>query len=104
MNTLTFRDNIPADLAPLIAKTEDRSDELMSRLRVIFANGYELSIIFGEGSYGYEQGLFEIAPINKHGGVDGNLLDEDDQGDNVLGHADPEKIGYYMRKLALLPT
>jgi hypothetical protein len=102
MNTLTI--NIPADLAPLIEDVEDRSDELMSRLWVIFTNGYGLSIIRGEYSYGYEQGLFEIAPINKHGELDGDLFDEDDQGDDVLGHADPEKINYYMRKLALLPA
>ena len=104
MKTQIVRDNTPADLAPLIAKTEDRSDERMSRLLVIFTNGYELSIIFGKYSYGYEQGLFEIAPINKRGELDGSLFDEDDQGNEVLGHVDLEKINYYMRKLALLPT
>lgn len=78
---------------------EDRSDSLMSRVRLTFQNGYGLSIIRGEYSYGGPQGLFEIAPLDKQGELDGSLLNEEDQGDDVLGHCDLDKVKYYIKKI-----
>ena len=100
MQALVDRQNA---IRSLIANTIDMSNEDTRRLRVFFTNGYALSIIYGQYTYGVEEGLFEIAPINLEGELDGSLFDEDDQGDNVLGHCDIEKLNHYMRKLAYLP-
>lgn len=85
-----------------IESIEDMSDELMARARVKLKNGYELSVIRGQYSYGGEQGLFEIAPFNLKGEMDGSLFDEDDQGDDVCGYCDVEKVNHYLKKLGTL--
>lgn len=43
----------------------DSSDKYLTRVRVKFNNGYGLSIIRGEHSYGGRSGLFEIAQLIK---------------------------------------
>lgn len=101
-----------AALAPIISSdllgndfvknVEDNSDERMKRLRLTFTNDYGISIIQGSTSYGGEEGLYEIAPLNKNGSLDGSYLDEDDQGDDVLGHLDEKQVEYYIRKMANL--
>jgi len=73
------------------------------RARVVFTNGYALSIIRGEYTHGGDEGLYEIAPMGLNGHLDGNLLDEEDQGDDVLGWCDEAKVNYYITKLANLP-
>ncbi|GEK52372.1 hypothetical protein [Vreelandella venusta] len=93
----------PKDIQHLIARTTNRSIPFMRRIRVEFTNGYALSIINGEYSYGADKGLFEIAPINQQDELDGSLFDEEDQGDDVLGHCDIDKLNHYIRKLAHLP-
>ena len=93
---------IPLAVQQLITKIEDRSDTYMQRLRITFTNGYGLSIIRGEHSYGNEFGV-EIAPFNPQGKLDGSLFDEDDQGDDVLGWCDQTKVNHYLTKLSSLP-
>lgn len=93
---------IPTDLSHLIAKAEDMSNEYINRVRVTFTNGYGLSIIRGDGTYGACDGLFEIAPVNLEDELDGSLFDEDDQSDDVLGWCDIDKVNHYMSKLAHL--
>lgn len=95
---------VSTDLKALIARTIDKSDPLMRRVCVEFTNGYALSIVQGTYSYGGDQGLYEIAPINPANALDGSLFDEEDQGDDVLGYCDLEKINHYVRKLAYLPA
>lgn len=94
--------SVRQELAHLISKVEDLSNEYLDRVRVTFANRYSLSIIRGEGSYGGSDGYFEIAPLDQEGHMDGSLFDEDDQGDDVLGWCDLNKVNHYMRKLAHL--
>lgn len=95
---------VSADLKPLIARTIDNSDPYMNRVRVEFTNGYVLSIVRGDYSYGGDDGLFEIALINQQQELDGSLFDEGDRVDDVLGYCDLEKINHYVRKLAYLPA
>lgn len=52
------------DITHKIKSVEDHSNDYASRLRVTFNNGYSLSIIRGDWSYGGESGLFEIAVID----------------------------------------
>lgn len=59
-----MNDLMLADYSHLIDRAEDRSHGVMSRVRVFFKNGWQLSIIRGYGSYGGENGLFEAMPVN----------------------------------------
>lgn len=93
---------VPETVEQLVAQVEDNSNELMKRVRITFKNGYALSVIRGEYSYGGVKGLFEIAPINHSEELDGSMLDEEDKGDDVLGHCTPEKVTYYISKIAHL--
>jgi len=86
-------------LPDYIAHIEDRSDELTIKVRIIFKNGYELSIIKGPYTYGGPKGLLEIAPFGSDGKRAPHLFDEDDKGDTVLGHCSKEKVLYYINKI-----
>ena len=68
---------------------EDRSDELMRRIRVYFKNGYGASIVKGVGSYGVE-----LAVITREG-----LCYDTDISDDVIGNIEnmEELIGYLKR-------
>jgi len=70
------------------------------RLWLAFNNGLALSIIQGYFTYGGKQGLFEIAPMTENSDWAPWLFDEDDKGDDVLGHCDAEKVQYYINKIA----
>ncbi len=79
--------------ADFIEQIVDKSDSFMKRIRVYFKNGHELSIIRGHGSFGGEQGLFEIRPSDE------SFFDENDQGDSVLGYLNPDRVIYYINKI-----
>ena len=76
-------------------------DDMFKRLRIKFVNGYQLSIITGPLSYGGDQGLFEIAPFNKEGELDGKLLNL--IGDDVIGYLTDKEVMEYARQLSILP-
>lgn len=97
-------DMTPALNFSLIAEVKNLSDDRVSRLRLVFKNGYQLSIIRGEFSYGGDQGLFEISPFDLEGCMNGGLFDEEDQGDDVLGYCNLEKVKYYVNKIGTLPA
>jgi hypothetical protein len=78
---------------------EDKSDETTKRIRVTFKNGLGLSVIQGEFSYGGDTGLYEIAPVNEEGGLDGSYFDDEDFGDDVCGYCDIKKVNHYINKL-----
>ena len=91
--------NLPVKIIDLIERIENRSDPPMlfgsrkyftDRARICFKNGYQLSIVRGSFTYGYEDGLFEIAPIDKDGYMDGGLLNID--GDDVEGWLTKEDV------------
>lgn len=92
------------NLTENIASVEDNSDSLFRRVAITFKNGLGLSIIQGEYSYGGPQGLFEIAPKNKEGELDGSLFDEEDQGEDVLGHCTVEQLNHYINKIGNINT
>lgn len=73
-----------------IVDIADLSDSLTRRLRLIFKNGFGISIIRGEYSYGGNQGLYEIAPLDREGNLDGTILDI--EGDDVEGHLSEAEV------------
>lgn len=78
----------------LIDRVEDKSTVGMQRARVYFKNGHELSVIRGFGSHGGDDDLFEIMPS------DDSFFDEEDEGDTVLGYLTPDRVNYYINKIA----
>jgi len=85
--------------ADFIEKIEDNSCERlpMQRARVTFKNGHTLSIIRGPGSFGGDEGLFEIMPDDEY------FFEDDDKGDQVLGHLTPERLAHYINKIGSAP-
>ncbi|GEM_PF-5668806 len=69
-------------------------------IRVTFKNGYALSIISGELAYVSPNTPFEIAILNSDMRFCGELLDDDDAGNDVVGECDTEKVCHYIRKTA----
>ena len=78
-----------------IKSFENLSDSLYARLEVHFINGYQLSIIRGLGSYGNQQGLFEIAVISPDDKYCPDLL----EGDDVLGWQTSAQVVSYVEKI-----
>jgi len=109
MNTeyITFKKLIPR-LALLennsILKIVDMSDYFSARTRIVFKNGYQLSVVIGPISYGSDRGLFELSPFNANGEMDGSLLDDGDSGDDVLGFCSAEKVNHYINKIGSLTS
>lgn len=91
---------------PLIESVADHSTTssyvTMTRAAITFRNGLGLSVIRSEYSYGGKNGLYEIAPRNLTGGLDGAFFDEGDQGDDVLGHCSAEEVRRYINKIGIL--
>lgn len=85
-----------------IQSVKDNSGHGIKRIRIVFKNGHELSMAQGIGIYSDSSTNFEIALINKDKELDGSLFDEEDQGDDVLGHCPIEKINHYILKLGEL--
>ena len=85
-----------------VSNVKDNSDELFKRMLISFKNGYSLSVIKGEYSYGGSEGFYEIAPKNKSGALDGSLFDDEDKGDDVLGWCDEDRVKYYVNKIGNL--
>jgi hypothetical protein len=60
--------DITKDTCENIKRVYDNSGLLIERTRVEFTNGWMLSIIRGQGTYGYEEGLYECAAMHRiHG-------------------------------------
>ncbi len=96
MNELTFN----KDIAALVDSISDTSDNFMNRALIKFKNGYALSVIRSEYSYGGEQGLFEIAPL----GVDGDFIGSSllAYGEDVIGYCSPEEVNKHMLTIGRL--
>jgi hypothetical protein len=89
-------------VADYIERVEDKSCSYMKRARVYFKNGRSLSVIQYKDSYDGDAGLFEIAPYSVDGEIDGDLFDDDDKGDVVLGLCDVAKVNHYIAKLGTI--
>ena len=79
-------------------------DLSLTRMRIYFKNGRELSIVKGQSSFGGSRGLYEIMIDGLEG--DRDLYDKADKADNadiVLGYLDAERVRYYIHKIGLIP-
>ena len=84
----------------LIESVIDNSDERMGRVYITFKNGETLSIIRGDGSYGFEDGLFEIQPSKPE--LLKSYDSESEYNDSVEGHLTIDDLNYYINKLGNL--
>ena len=98
--------NLESEVMDRIERVENHSDSYgdsyVARARVIFKNGYQLSIIRGPFTYGAELGLFEIAIMNSQDQRLAHLWDEEDGEDTVCGYCSVEKVHHYIRKISQL--
>lgn len=65
-----------------------------------FPNGYGMSVIRHQYSYGGRAGLFEIAVLNKWG----EIMYDTPITDDVLGSVTPEGVGLMALKISQLPA
>lgn len=63
-------------------------------MRHSFSNGYGASIISHPGSYGYEDGLYELAVLK-----DGDICYETYLTEDVLGYLTQEDVDDYLEKI-----
>ena len=78
-------------------------DLAMTRMRVYFKNGRQMSIIRGQYSHGGRDGLFEIMIDGLEGEEDGDLYDKEDNAYTVLGYLSKERVEYYVHKIGIMP-
>jgi len=76
----------------------DRRD-FISRARVQFPNGYSASIVRGLGTYGAEEGLYELAVIHRDLGI---VYDTPITSD-VEGHLTPDDVTSLLARIEALP-
>lgn len=75
----------------------------IQRIRIIFHNNYQISIIRGSNTFGGRENLFEIAVFNPQTeNFDPSKFDDCDRGGDVLGHCSIEKVRYYIDKIGRL--
>lgn len=69
--------------------------------RHFFPNGYGVSVVRFPGSYGYEQGLYEVAVIK---GIDDDfeLCYDTPVTDDVMGHCDEVDVENIMKEVQAL--
>lgn len=87
---------VPVNLKDKIISVENNSDGFITRARVVFANGYELSVIRGWGTHGSELDLYEIAIFYNE-----QMIEID--GDSVLGYQSDDDVRNWMLLIANLP-
>lgn len=68
-------------------------------LKLMFKNGYGISIICNVASYGHEDGLFEIAVLDKNGNLVYDTLITND----VLGYLTDEEVVEIINQVKNLP-
>lgn len=56
--------------------------------RIMFENGYGVSVVCHSFSYGGNAGLYELAVLD----TDGEITYDTDVTDNVIGHLTPEQV------------
>ena len=94
--------NGESEIKDRIERVENCSEFYCARARVVFKNGYQLSIIRGPFTYGAELGLFEIAIMDSQDQMLAHLWDEEDGEDTVCGYCSAEKVHHYIRKISQL--
>ncbi len=64
-----------------------------------FENGYGASVVRGQGTYGHQQGLFELAVMHGDGICYASPIT-----DNVLGHLGKGEIPHFIKRIEDLPV
>ena len=66
-----------------------------------FNNGFGASVVSHKGSYGYKEGLWELAVIKFNPEIDGDwsLTYETDITDNVIGWLDDDKVNELLDRI-----
>ena len=85
-----------------IKSVKDNSDSSIRRIFIEFKNGETLFIVRGQGTYGSENGLFEIKPSCPEvlRSYDASY-DYNDAG--AEGHLSVEDLNYYIEKIGSMP-
>jgi hypothetical protein len=103
-----MNDEPSADLVPVRTAIEGLPGMVITRaftlfgggvLHVRFANGYGASIIRHRGSYGGDDGLFEVAVL----GQDGELTFTTPITSDVIGYLSPEEVREVLLRIIALP-
>lgn len=68
------------------------------RARMNFENGYGISVVQGEYTYGGKKGLYEIAILDE----DGNLCYDSEITNDVIGYLTELEVSDYMIKIQKL--
>jgi archaellum biogenesis ATPase FlaH len=66
--------------------------------RIMFENGYGVSVVCHSFSYGGKNGLYEVAVLD----TDGEITYETDVTDDVIGHLTPEQVTETMAFIQVL--
>lgn len=66
--------------------------------RMMFPNGYGVSVVKHRFSYGGDRGLYEIAVLDS----DGNICYETEITNNVIGYLTEDDVTYHMEKVQKL--
>ena len=88
-----------SDIEKLLSEFGFTESLSMARMRILFYNDFQMSVIRGAQSFGGREGLFEIAIYYPDIGMTDLYFDEHDKGDNVLGHCLAERVQYYIDKI-----
>ena len=96
---MSIQNQLSLQITSKILDIKDVSIGTFRRTRVIFKNGYYLSII--TGTYAYcGAGEFEIAIYDAGEIFCPDLFYDEDKGDDVLGYCSVEKVKKYIEKMA----
>jgi hypothetical protein len=66
--------------------------------RIMFKNGYGVSVVCHSFSYGGKNGLYELAVLN----TDGEITYDTDVTNDVIGHLTPEQVTEIMKQIQAL--
>lgn len=73
------------------------------RATAFYPNGYGVSVVRFNGSYGYESGKYELAVLKGEQGKF-NLCYDTPITEDVEGHLSPDQVSALMRAVADLPS
>ena len=76
-------------------KIEDAPFQTGVKSRMVFENGYGVSVVSHTHSYGGRKGLFEVAVLGK----DGDISYDTPVTDDVIGYLNPEEVTDTMKQV-----
>ena len=79
-------------------KIENDSHRIGMKCRMMFENGYGVSVVSHTHSYGGKDGLFEVAVLGK----DGDISYDTPVTDDVIGYLNPEDVTEIMENVQSL--